>query len=81
MRLGQSSNFAKAGDAVGHDDVALQNIDDVPFQHPAEFMHAPIVFSADDPNADQAIQLGQFIEDVAQPRFFARGIQPLPSRL
>ena len=70
VRLGQGRNLAKAGDAVGHHDIGLQNGEDILFQHPAVFVHATIVFSPGDGNGYPAAQLGQLIESVARPRFF-----------
>jgi hypothetical protein len=50
--------------------IGLQDVEDILFQHPAVFVHAAIVLSSCDRNTHQAVQLGQFIESVAQPRFF-----------
>jgi Mandelate racemase / muconate lactonizing enzyme, N-terminal domain len=53
-------------------------VGDVLFEHPAVFVHPAVVLSASDRNAHQAVQLGQFVEGVAQAWFFQPdAVQPL----
>ena len=68
--LGQSRDLTKTCDAVGHHNVWLNDAVDILFEHPPVFVYAAIVLSTGDGNAYKAAQLGQFIERVAQPRFF-----------
>ena len=62
VRLGQCRDLTKAGDAVGHHDVGLQDGEDILFKHPAVFVYAAIVFASGDGNGYPAAQLGQLVE-------------------
>ena len=70
VRSSQGCDLAKAGDAIGHHHIGLQNAEDILFQHPAVFVYAAIVLSPGDGNAHEAAQLSQLIEGVTRPWFF-----------
>jgi hypothetical protein len=55
VRLGQGRNLTKAGDAVGHHNIGLQDAEDILFEHPAVFVYAAIVLSPGDGNATRRL--------------------------